>query len=305
MASVLNEPYFHDEAAAFEALEAIVWPNGPVCPRCGGVDRLGRLNGVGSEPSKKNPEVLVRRGLWKCYPCKGQFTARKGTVFESSHLELRQWLQAAYLMCSSKKGVSSNQLARTLGITVKSAWFASHRLREAMRDGGITAMGGSGKIVDADETFIGRKKGFPKRPGTGHKIGVMSLVERGGKVRSTVLDNVTRYDVERIIRANVHKESKLMTDTAAYYKAGNLGTADQMVNHFAEEWVRGEGHTNTLEGYYTTSKRGMKGIYQHCGQQHLHRYVAEFDFRNNHRIRLGTDDKGRTAAALRGIVGND
>ena len=140
MASVLNEPYFNDEAAAFAALEAIVWPNGPICPHCGATDRIGRLEGVRSKPSKKHPEGLVRHGLHKCYHCKGQFTARKGTVFESSHLELRQWLQAAFLMCSSKKGVSSNQLARTLRITVKGAWFASHRLREAMRTGPCTSL---------------------------------------------------------------------------------------------------------------------------------------------------------------------
>lgn len=174
MTSVLNQPYFHDEAAAFRALEAIVWPDGPTCPHCGATDRIGRLEGVRSKPSKKNPEGVVRHGLHKCYHCKGQFTARKGTVFESSHLELRQWLQAAYLMCSSKKGVSSNQLARTLGITVKSAWFASHRLREAMRKGDLSPLGGEGKIVEANETFYVNKKGFPKQPGVGHKMVVVN-----------------------------------------------------------------------------------------------------------------------------------
>jgi transposase-like protein len=178
MASVLNEPYFHDEAAAFAVLERIVWPNGPVCPHCGAVDRIGRLEGVRSKPSKKHPEGIIRHGLRKCYHCKGQFTARKVTVFESSHLELRQWLQAAFLLCSSKKGVSSNQLARTLGITVKSAWFACHRLGEAMRDGKFDPIGGAGKIVESDETFLGRKKGRGARGGTAHKMVVHSLVER-------------------------------------------------------------------------------------------------------------------------------
>jgi transposase-like protein len=304
MSSVLNELYFHDEAAAFKALEAIVWPNGPTCPHCGAVDRIGRLEGVRSKPSKKNPQGVVRHGLWKCYHCKGQFTARKGTVFESSHLELRQWLQAAFLMCSGKKGVSSNQLARTLGITVKSAWFASHRLREAMRSGGLGPIGGEGKIVETDETFIGRKKGTRVRPGIAHKMVVHSLVERGGDVRSTVLDTANRPDIERIVRENVHKESRLMTDTASYYRHSKFPTADhEMVNHEQEEWTRGDVHTNTLEGFYSIFKRGMKGIYQHCSEKHLHRYVAEFDFRYNNRIARGVDDRGRTVKALRGIAG--
>jgi len=164
MGSVLNEAYFHDEAAAFEALEAILWPKGPTCPHCGALDRINRLHGVRSKPSKKSPEGIERHGLWKCYHCKGQFTVRKGTVFESSHLKLHQWFQCAYLICSSKKGISSNQLARTLGVTVKTAWFASHRIREAMRTGGLAVpFGAGGGAVEADETFIGRKKGQPVR----------------------------------------------------------------------------------------------------------------------------------------------
>ena len=305
MTSVLNESYFHDEAAAFAALERIVWPDGPVCPHCGAVDRIGKLDGVRSKPSKKHPEGLIRHGLHKCYHCKGQFTARKGTVFESSHLELRQWLQAAFLLCSSKKGVSSNQLARTLGITVKSAWFASHRLREAMRDGKLNPIGGPGKIIESDETFLGRKKGRHARAGTAHKMVVHSLVERGGAVRSTVLDTVNRPDIERIVRDNVHRESRLMTDTAPYYRHRKFpSVADhEMVNHEIDEYVRGDVHTNTLEGFYSIFKRGMKGIYQHCQEQHLHRYVAEFDFTYNNRVRLGINDSSRTEKALRGIVG--
>jgi transposase-like protein len=304
MASVLNEAYFRDEAAAFAALEAIVWPNGPTCPHCGAVDRLNRLGGVRSKPSKKHPEGVERHGLWKCYHCRGQFTVRKGTVFEASHLQLHQWFQAAYLLCSSKKGISSHQLARTLGCTVKSAWFASHRLRLAMKDGKLGPLGGNMKPVEADETFLGRKQGWKKKPGYGHTMKVMSLVERGGHVRSTVLDTVTRQDVERVIRANVHPDSTLMTDTAPYYKRGNLGTAKhKMVNHLADEYVRGDAHVNTLEGYFSVFKRGMKGVYQHCREQHLHRYLAEFDFRYNTRIALRVGDSARTTTALRGIVG--
>ncbi|MEA2951834.1 MAG: hypothetical protein QOJ96_1354 [Alphaproteobacteria bacterium] len=311
MASVLNEAYFHDEMAAFEALEAILWPSGPTCPHCGATDRLNRLAGVRSKPSKKHPEGVVRHGLWKCYHCRQQFTVRKGTVFEASHLKLHQWFQCAYLICSSKKGISSNQLARTLGCTVKTAWFASHRIRKAMEDGNLGPLGGDMKAVEADETFLGRKTQFGRktkwkkpRGGYGHTMKVMSLVERGGPVRSTVLDTVTRQDVERVIRGNVRRDSRLMTDTAAYYKGGNLGTAEhEMVNHTIDEYVRGDAHTNTLEGYFSIFKRGMKGVYQHCEEKHLHRYLAEFDFRYNQRIALGVNDGARTTKALLGARG--
>lgn len=305
MSSVLNEAYFHDEAAAFEALEAILWPNGPTCPHCGATDRLNKLQGVRSKPSKKHPKGLVRQGLWKCYHCRGQFTVRKGTVFESSHLKLHQWFQCAYLICSSKKGISSNQLARTLGVTVKTAWFASHRIREAMSGANLGPLGGDGKAVEADETFIGNKKGFAKgKGGFGHKMAVMSLVERGGPVRSMVMESVTRPDVERVIRQNVKRDSRLMTDTAAYYKRGNLGTDEHvMVNHYANEYVRGDASTNTLEGFFSVFKRGMKGVYQHCSERHLHRYLFEFDFRYNNRAACGIGDSARTGNALRGIVG--
>ncbi|MGB8438104.1 MAG: IS1595 family transposase [Candidatus Acidiferrales bacterium] len=309
MASVLNEPYFHDEAAAFKRLEAIVWPEGPTCPHCGATDRIGRLEGVRSKASKKNPQGVVRHGLHKCYHCKGQFTARKGTVFESSHLELRQWLQAAYLMCSSKKGVSSNQLARTLGITVKSAWFASHRLREAMREGSLSPLGGEGKIVEADETYIGRLTGVPKaRRGGYHKNMVLTLVERGGRARSFHVEGKAIRDIMPVVRQNVARESRVNTDEAKhYYDVGKEYAAHETVNHSLEEYARREGDrlvtTNTVEGFYSIFKRGMKGIYQHCDEKHLHRYLAEFDFRYNNRIRLGVNDVGRTVAALKGAVG--
>jgi transposase-like protein len=300
MPSVLNEPYFHDEAAAFAALEAIVWPTGAVCPHCGGTERNKPLPGV------KDKKGRVRLGLWKCYDCRGQFTVRKNTVFESSHIKLHQWFQATYLLCSSKKGVSSHQLARTLGVTVKTAWFVSHRIREAMVAGKLPyPMGEGGKAVESDETFIGRRKGVPKRGGGfGHKMKVHSLVERGGQVRSVVLDSVSRTAVEKIIRENVSPDARLMTDTAQYYVKSGFGTAEHhMVNHYADEYVRGDAHVNTLEGFFSVFKRGMKGIYQHCEEQHLHRYLAEFDFRYNNRSKLGVEDRARTETALRGIVG--
>jgi len=304
MASVLAELYFHDEKAAFGALEVILWPNGPTCPHCGAVDRLNRLEGVRSKPSKKHPEGIVRHGLWKCYHCRGQFTVRKGTVFEASHLKLHQWFQAAYLICSSKKGISSNQLARTLGCTVKTAWFASHRIRKAMESENLGPLGGDMKPVEADETFLGRKPGRQKRRGYGHTMKVMSLVERGGEVRSIVLDKLNNQEVAKIIRKNVRRDSTLMTDSAAYYQSGIQSVAQhEMVNHQIEEYVRGEAHTNTLEGFFSIFKRGMKGVYQHCQEKHLHRYLAEFDFRYNNRIARGVDDASRTVSALKGAAG--
>jgi transposase-like protein len=299
MASVLQEPYFQDEAAAFERLEAIVWPNGPVCPKCGCSGRINALIGV------KDKKGRVRLGLRKCYDCRGQFTVRKGTVFEDSPIPLHVWFQAAYFMCSSKKGISSNQLSRTLGVTLQTAWFMSHRLREAMRSGSLAPMGGAGGIVEADETFIGRKEGSVKRRAHGHKNAVLSLVDRkSGQIRSFHVDGTSAADVMPIIRKNVAKETAMMTDEGGHYsRLGSDFSSHETVNHKADEYVRGDVHTNTVEGYYSIFKRGMKGIYQHCSEKHLHRYVAEFDFRYNNRVRLGVDDEDRTVCALRGIVG--
>jgi len=290
--SILSEPHFHCEAAAVERLEAIVWPNGPVCPKCGGL-RSTQIKGKTARP-----------GLRSCTECRQQFRVTVGTIFERSHIPLHKWFQAAHLLASSKKGISAHQLHRTLKVTYKTAWFMEHRLREAMVDTLPPVLGGKGKHVEADETFIGKKKGFPKRPGIGHKMAVMSLVERGGNIRSVHVDSVTRSTVEQIIRKNVAPDSKLSTDTAAYYKRGKLGVNEHaMVNHFAEEYVRGDVHVNTLEGYFSIFKRGMKGVYQHCSEKHLHRYLAEFDFRYNSRTKMGVSDEARTTKALRGIVG--
>jgi transposase-like protein len=299
--SIISKLPFQDEGKAFEYLEKVLWPDGPVCPHCGVTGNATKLAGRKGEGKRQ-----ARIGLWKCNEreCRKQFTVKVGTVFEHGRIPLHKMLQAVYLMCCSKKGISAHQLHRILQIQYKSAWFLAHRIREAMRDGTLAPMGGGGKIVEADETFIGNKKGFPKLRGYGHKMAVMSLVERGATVRSVVMDSVTRSDVEGVIRKNVDHETRLMTDTAPYYKAGNLGTDEhEMVNHFANEYVRGDAHTNTLEGYFSIFKRGMKGIYQHCSEKHLHRYVAEFDFRYNNRVRLGVNDTMRTAAALQGAVG--
>ena len=303
MASVLKQAYFHDEAAAFGALEAILWPNGPTCPHCGAVDRINRLEGV------KDKKGRVRMGLWKCYHCRGQFTVRKGTIFESSHLKLHQWFQAAFLLCSSKKGISSNQLARTLRCTVKTAWFASHRIREAMRDGRMGPLGGDGKIVEIDETYFGngaqaRRNTMYSKGGRGSGVDrwkIVSLVERGGKARSSHIDFLTLNDVRSIVIKNVSFKSNLMTDESNLYtRLGTEFASHGVVNHSRKEYARGPVSTNTVEGFFSIFKRGMIGTYQHCGERHLHRYLAEFDFRYNNRVALGVNDEERTVAAIAG-----
>jgi transposase-like protein len=297
MPSVLESPFFHDEEAAYAKLESIVWPNGPVCPHCKGTERISKMQGK-----------ATRLGLHKCYACRKQFRVTVGTVFESSHIPVHLWLQAAYLMCSSKKGISSHQLARTLDITVKSAWFMSHRLREAMRSGSLAPVGGSNGvngIVEADETFIGREPGMPVRRAYHHKMKVLSLLDRdAGQVRSVVVDDLKPDTIVPILKENIAKEASLFTDEAGVYiKAAPSFVEHQTVAHGQDEYVRGIVHTNTVEGYFSVFKRGMKGVYQHCAKKHLHRYLAEFDFRYNNRSKLGVDDVSRSASALRGIVG--
>lgn len=297
--SVLSKPYFHDEEKAFEYLESVVWADGKVCPHCGGVDRITKV--------KANPEKRIRLGLWRCGHCKGQFTVKVGTVFEHARLPLHKALQAAYLMTSSKKGISAHQLHRVLEITYKSAWFLAHRIREAMRDGDLAPFGGEGGVVEVDETYIGNKKGItPGKGGAWHKLPVLSLVHReSGQARSFVVERATAEHIIPIVKRNVDRETYILTDEAGLYRHqfrdDYLGHG--RVNHKAGEYVRGRIHTNTVEGFFSIFKRGMRGVYQHCGEKHLHRYVAEFDFRYNTRAALGMNDGDRSDALLRGIVG--
>lgn len=299
--SMLSAKHFQDEEAAYRFLERIVWPQGPVCPHCGGFERIGRLKGTSTRP-----------GVYKCYQCRKPFRVTVGTVFESSHIPLRMWLQAMFLMQSSKKGISSNQLSRTLGVTVRTAWFMSHRLRLAMTDGSLAPMGGGGGIVEIDETVFGKIEGAPKKKNLGGRSGyrnvALTLVERGGAARSFHVSGTTVAELKPIIRANIARDAAIMTDQAAWYpEIGAEFASHDTVNHAKDEYVRREGEkmitTNAVEGYYSIFKRGMKGIYQHCSERHLHRYLAEFDFRYSHRVRLGIDDAMRTEIALRGIVG--
>src|SRR5215207_8247701 len=294
--SVLSKPHFHSEEAAFQHLEKLLWPNGPVCPHCGSMGKHYNL-------------WKTRTGRWKCQDCRKQFRVTVGTVFECAKIPLNKMLQAVYLLCSSKKGISSHQLHRTLGVTYKSAWFLSHRIREAFRDGELAPFGGSnGEFgnVEADETFIGREPGVEKkRGGYAHKMKVLSLVDREAKqVRSVVINDLTAATIMPILEENIAKEATIMTDEAGQYgSAGDKFIDHQTVNHSEEEYVRGIVHTNTVEGYFSVFKRGMKGVYQHCAKHHLHRYLAEFDFRYNNRIRLGVNDLERTSKIVKGAEG--
>jgi transposase-like protein len=295
--SVLSKPYFHDEAKAFEYLESVLWADGIVCPHCGVVGgRVYELKGKST-----------RLGLKKCGECRQQFTVKVGTVFEHGRMPLNKMLQAVYLMTSSKKGISAHQLHRTLEISYKAAWFLLHRIREAMRSGDLAPFGGEGGVVEVDETFIGRREGVEKpRGGTRHMIPVLSLVHReSGQCRSFVVDNVTRDTLLPIVMKNVDRETYIMTDEAGQYKGQfrSLFLGHGVVNHTAGEYGRGRVHTNTVEGSFSIFKRGMKGVYQHCSEKHLHRYVAEFEFRYNNRSALGVEDAERSTNALRSIVG--
>ena len=294
MASALSAPHFHSEEAAFAYVEARVWPQGAVCPHCGGFDRIGKMGGKST-----------RVGLYKCYQCRKPFTVRIGTIFESSHVPLNIWLQAMYLIAGSKKGISSNQLHRTLGVTLKTAWFMSHRIREAMRtDGGL--MGGNGGIVEVDEAYIGQKDNAEKgRGGFRHKMRVVSLIDRRtGEARSIDANSMVAGEVANIVRANVHRESRLVTDEAGFYaKVGKEFANHETVFHGNREYARGDVTTNTVEGFFSIFKRGMRGVYQFCNEKHLHRYLAEFDFRYSNRVALGYNDADRADNLLKGVTG--
>lgn len=300
--SYLSQPHFHNEEAAYTFVESRIWPKGPVCPHCGGVERISKMQGKST-----------RIGAYKCYDCRKPFTVKIGTIFESSHIPMRLWLQAIFLIASSKKGISSHQLHRTLGITLKSAWFMSHRIREAMNSNDVTPFGSDGGAVEVDETFIGRD--FTKKPkgskigrGFEHKNKVFSLIDRkSGKARSMVVDNLKLATLLPILQANIAQDAHVMTDDAAQYKPLYKFFADHgFTKHMLGEYVSRTNpnvHTNTIEGFFSIFKRGMKGIYQHCGHNHLNRYLAEFDFRYNNRIGLGIDDTQRANSILKGAKG--
>lgn len=295
--AILSAPHFHNEEAAYEFVESKLWPDGPVCPHCACVGRIGKLKGKSA-----------RIGVYKCYDCRKPFTVKVGTIFEDSHIKLHVWLQAIYLIASSKKGVSANQLHRSLGVSLKSAWFMGHRVREAMREGTFAPFGMDGGVVEVDETYIGRDPERPIKTGFYHKNKVLSLVDRStGQSRSMVVDNVDAKTLWPLVLANVEREARLMTDDATWYRGIGKAFAEHgIVDHSVKEYVSKTDptvHTNTIEGFFSVFKRGMKGVYQHCGHNHLHRYLAEFDFRYSNRKALGVDDVERADRLLAGAVG--
>lgn len=311
MASVLSDKHFHDEAAAYRFVEARIWANGVNCPHCGNADeaKIGKLKGKST-----------RIGVRKCYACRKPFTVKVGTIFESSHVPLHMWLQAIFLMASSKKGISTQQLHRTLGVTLKTAWFMSHRIREAMREGGLGPLGGSGQVVEADETYWGKTAIQPtvtatgnaykskKKGGPAGKRAIVGLVERGGRVRTFHVAEATKINVAALVTQNVQNESILITDESRLYNGmSDVFAGHETTVHSAGQYVRYDGefaiHSNTIESYFSIFKRGMRGVYQHCAEKHLHRYLAEFDFRHNRRIALGVNDTARADSVLTGAVG--
>lgn len=309
MTDVFSAPHFRDDTEARKFLENVMWPDGPICPHCGVVNNAYPVTRKGNAT-----------GVYRCAEaeCRKDFTVTMKTVMERSHIALHKWLQAFHLMTSSKKGVSAHQLHRTLNITYRSAWFMAHRIREAMRAGGLAAptpLGGSGKIVEADETYFGQKenptmgrqrKGRPyiKRGKAAGKRSIVALVERGGSVRTFHVAVADKVTLTQIVRENIDRESRLHTDESHFYSGSAAHFAThETVKHSKKEYVRGDVHTNTAEGYFSILKRGMRGIYQHCREKHLHRYLAEYDFRYNNRIALGIDDKQRTLNAIKGAEG--
>ena len=308
----LTDPVFTDETAARDHLENIRWPNGPICTHCGEDKRVYRLGGKAH-----------RKGLIHCNNCEGQFTVTTGSVMESSHVPLNKWVLAFRLMASSKKGISAHQLHRTIKVTYKTAWFMAHRIREAMRPADPVKLGGEGEIIESDETYWGPKdrdtdprwKGRRKgKPGRGKKQTIMTLVQRGGGSRSLVMETLTTKEVFEVLRQNADTKSRLMTDEGT---SNNWEFAKHdKVKHGAKEYVRYD-HTfdesnklhtetittNTVEGFFGVFKRGMRGTYQHCGPQHLQRYLEEFDFRYSNRAALGVDDTERATRAIRGAEG--
>jgi transposase-like protein len=297
--TVLNEPQHQNDEAARTWFEKMRWPDGVVCPHCGT---------LGTAYARSKP------GLYRCAEreCRKDFTVTTKSVMQSSHIPLRLWAQAFTLLCSSKKGMSAHQIHRTLKITYKSAWFLCHRIRLAMKSGGLEPLGGEGKIIESDETYWGpkdvdtnpamkrRRRG---KPGPGGKARIMTLVERGGRARSVHVSDLTNETMQNILLANADRKSRLMTDEGTSPSIGLLFASHETVKHSAYEYARGDVTTNTVEGYFGVFKRGMRGTYQHCKEKHLHRYLSEFDFRYNYRMKLGYNDGDRAALAAKNAAG--
>ena len=301
MSTDLTNPVFHNDEAARAYFETLHWPEGPVCPHCGVINQATPLKGEAH-----------RSGLYKCRACEEQFSVTVGTVMESSHVPLHKWALAFRLMAGSKKGVSAHQLMRELGLrSYRTAWFLAHRVREAMAVPDPEPRGGKGKTVEVDETYISTPedvfvsgKGWQSKRGTATKQKVLTMVERKGRAVSVKVEDLTIPTIKQVLGAHIVLDSTLNTDEAQWYKQPGKAFANhEAVNHGDGEYVRGDTTTNTVEGYFSIFKRGMVGVYQHCGEQHLHRYLSEFDFRYSNRSALGVEDTERTALAAKGARG--
>ncbi len=295
----ITDPTFQDDAKARKWLEAQIWPNGPECPHCGNADggKIKALEGKTTRP-----------GLFKCNECREQFTVTVGTVMERSKIPLRKWAMAMFVMAAAKKGISAHQMHRMMDIPYKTAWFLMHRIREAMKDSRLVPMGGNGKVVEADETYFGNREVVTKRTKRGKashssKRAVVALVERGGEVRSFHVPAPGQFIVQEIIKKNVANKTRLHTDESRIYHGINASYSHETVKHTAAEYVHGDVTTNSVEGYFSVFKRGMRGTYQQCGEKHLHRYLTEFDFRYNRRTALGVNDTQRAEELAKGALG--
>jgi transposase-like protein len=288
---MFSERYYQDPEAAREKLESLLWPEGPVCPHCGCTGNTTKLQGA-----------KHRAGVHKCNDCRKQFTVTVGTVFERSHVPLHLWFQVVYLMSASKKGISSHQIHRMIGVTYETAWFMTHRIREAMDEGAFAVqLGGNGDTVEVDETYWGNVPGMPKRHAWHHKEKIVSLVERNGSARSFHVDKVNIATLRPMMVSNIARDSRIVTDNSNVYDWTKRDFAGhESVNHLLHEYVRGDVTTNTVEGFFSILKRGLVGTFHHVGRNHLNAYLNEFDFRYNTR---GISDWDRTQLALKGIAG--
>ncbi|HJS85197.1 MAG TPA: IS1595 family transposase [Acetobacteraceae bacterium] len=300
----LSDPIFHEEEAARAHMEAIRWPNGPFCPHCGSVENITRLQGQSHRP-----------GLHQCNACRGHFTVTNGSVMERSHVPLHKWVLAFHLMAASKKGMSAHQLARMLDVTYKTAWFMAHRIREAMTNKNPPPLGGEGKVVEADETYHGTRETPVERSRNARKVylkggksaqkrPIVGLVERGGEARAYFVPRVTAKNVRDALVKNADRKSRLHTDESNLYpEVGREFAKHETVRHSAKEYARDDVNTNSVEGFFGIFKRGMTGVYHHCGEQHLQRYLNEFSFRYSNRSKLGVEDAERAVRAIRGAEG--
>lgn len=297
--SDFSNPIFHDEYAARQWLEARLWPDGPICPHCGTVGEATLMKGKTTRP-----------GLYQCNACRKPFTVTVGTLYERSKIPLHKWLAATHLMMASKKGMSALQVGRLLGVSKKTAWFLCHRIRASLDEIKPAGLGGEGKVIEADETYIGgrekNKHRSRRHSGVGGvgKQSVFALVERGGSVKSRHIPKISGATITPIMRTLASRQSSLMTDEGGQYRnVGKEYASHGTVNHSVEEYVRGDIHINTAENFFSILKRGIVGVYHHVSPQHLHLYLAEYDYRYSNREKLGYDDATRMAKSVKGIVG--